>query len=266
MIENMSVKQINEIVSNLEINEYLKYIDILKNDKRASVQKIALKLSKKLDDIRKEEIRLQNMKIFENEAYKRGFRYIGGIDEAGRGPLAGPVVAAVVVLSEDTIIKGINDSKKLSLKKRQELFDIIKEKAIDYGIGIVDNNEIDKLNILNATYEAMKKALFNLKNTPDYLLIDALTIPNINIPQKPIIEGDRKSISISAASILAKVTRDKIMEEYDKLYPQYKFAKHKGYGTKEHYEAIKIYGITPIHRKTFLKSILNGELDENHKL
>ncbi|OPJ55638.1 ribonuclease HII [Alkalithermobacter paradoxus] len=259
MLEKLNVKQINEIINNLETHEYLKYIDILKNDKRASVQKIALKLAKKLDDIRKEEIRIQNMKIFENEGYKRGFRYIGGIDEAGRGPLAGPVVAAVVVLSEDTIIEGINDSKKLSLTKREELFDIIKEKAIDYGIGIVNSDEIDDINILNATYSAMKKAINNLKNTPDYLLIDAAKIPSIDIPQNSIIKGDSKSISIAAASILAKVTRDRIMEEYDSVYPQYDFKKHKGYGTKEHYEAIKTYGITPIHRKSFLKSIINGD-------
>ncbi|WP_408645601.1 ribonuclease HII [Tepidibacter thalassicus] len=255
----MNVKKINEFINNVEIKDYVKYIDMLKNDKRKSVQKIALKLSKKLDDIKKEEERIEKLKIYEREGYNSGYKYIGGVDEAGRGPLAGPVVAAVVVLNEDTVIKGINDSKKLSEKKREELFEIIKKEAIDYGIGIVGNEEIDKFNILNATYMAMKKALNNLKNKPDYLLVDAEIIPNVGIPQNSIIQGDAKSISIAAASILAKVTRDKIMCEYDEIYPEYRFSKHKGYGTKEHYEAIEKYGITSIHRKSFLKSILNGD-------
>ncbi|SHK11954.1 ribonuclease HII [Tepidibacter formicigenes] len=259
MFENMNVKEINEFINNVEIRDYMKYIDILRNDKRKSVQKIAIKLSKKLDDIRKEEKRIEKLKTFEREGYEKGYKYIGGIDEAGRGPLAGPVVAAVVVLNEDTVIHGINDSKKLSEKKREELFEIIKKEAVDYGIGIVSNEEIDEFNILNATYMAMKKAVNSLKNKPDYLLIDAATIPNIDIPQNSIIQGDGKSISIAAASILAKVTRDKMMYEYDEIYSEYRFSKHKGYGTKEHYEAIEKHGITPIHRKSFLKSILNGD-------
>ena len=156
----------------------------------------------------------------------------------------------------NTKIEGINDSKKLSEAKREELFDIIKEEALDYGIGIVNNEEIDKHNILNATYMAMKKALNCLKNIPDYLLIDAATIPGIDIHQKPIIKGDSKSISIAAASILAKVTRDNIMYQYDEIFPEYGFKSHKGYGTKEHYEAIEKYGITRIHRKSFLKNML----------
>ncbi len=156
----------------------------------------------------------------------------------------------------NTKIEGINDSKKLSESKREELFDRIKEEALDYGIGIVNNEDIDKYNILNATYMAMKKALNCLKNTPDYLLIDAATIPGIDIHQKPIIKGDSKSISIAAASILAKVTRDNIMYQYDEIFPEYGFKSHKGYGTKEHYEAIEKYGITRIHRKSFLKNML----------
>ncbi len=259
MLKRMNVKEINKIIRKVEIDEYMKYIELLRNDERKSVQKIALKLAKTLDDRRKEEKRLEEIRIYEKEGYKKGYTYIGGVDEAGRGPLAGPVVASVVVFDEKTIIYGVNDSKKLSPQKREELFAIIKEKALDYGIGIVNNEEIDEFNILNATHMAMKKAINNLKNKPDYLLIDATKIPNINITQNPIIKGDSKSISIAAASILAKVTRDKIMEEYNEIYPEYGFLKHKGYGTQEHYDAIKAYGITPIHRKSFLKSILNGD-------
>ena len=253
---NKSVKEIKEILDSLEVDKYLDYIEILKNDKRKSVQNLALKLAKKLDNIRKEEERLERINIYENEGYEKGYLYIGGIDEAGRGPLAGPVVAAVVVFKQGTKIEGINDSKKLSESKREELFEIIKKEALDYGIGIVNNEEIDEFNILNATYMAMKKALNSLKQKPDYLLIDAATIPGIDIKQNPIIKGDSKSISIAAASILAKVTRDSMMYQYDEIYPEYGFKSHKGYGTKEHYDAIEKYGITPIHRKSFLKNVL----------
>lgn len=255
-MKDKSVKEIKEIIENIEVDKYLEYIDILRSDERKSVQSLALKLAKKLDAIRKEEERLELINTFENEGYANGYTYIGGIDEAGRGPLAGPVVAAVVVFKPGTKIEGINDSKKLSEAKRDELFNIIKEEALDYGIGIVNNEEIDEYNILNATYMAMKKALNCLKNTPDYLLIDAATIPGIDIAQKPIVKGDSKSISIAAASILAKVTRDNLMYQYDDIYPEYGFKGHKGYGTKEHYEAIEGNGITPIHRKSFLKNIL----------
>ena len=241
-MKNKSVKEIKEIVDSLSIDKYLEYMDILKDDERKSVQNIAIKMGRKLDNIRKEEERLERINTYENEGYTKGYLYIGGIDEAGRGPLAGPVVASVVVFKPNT--------------KREELFDIIKEKALDYGIGIVNNEEIDKHNILNATYMAMKKALNCLKNIPDYLLIDAATIPGIDIHQKPIIKGDSKSISIAAASILAKVTRDNIMYQYDEIFPEYGFKSHKGYGTKEHYEAIEKYGITRIHRKSFLKNML----------
>lgn len=251
-----SVKEIKDIVDKLDYDKYLDYIEMLKVDERKSVQNLALKMAKKLDAIRKENERLELINSYENEGYNKGYLYIGGIDEAGRGPLAGPVVAAVVVFKPNTKIEGINDSKKLSEQKREELFDIIKEKALDYGIGIVNHEEIDEFNILNATYMAMKKAINCLEKSPDYLLIDAATIPGINIEQKPIIKGDSKSISIAAASILAKVTRDNIMYQYEDMYPGYGFKSHKGYGTKEHYEAIKKHGICPIHRKSFLKNML----------
>ncbi|GAA0708458.1 ribonuclease HII [Paraclostridium ghonii] len=255
-MKDKSVKEINAIIDSLSPDEYLKYIDILKADERKSVKNIAIKLAKKLDKIRVENERLEMINTFENEGYKNGYTYIGGIDEAGRGPLAGPVVAAVVVFKPGTKIEGINDSKKLSEAKRDELFDIIKEQALDYGIGIVQREEIDEYNILNATYMAMKKAINCLKNTPDYLLVDAAHIPDVSIDQKSIIKGDSKSISIAAASILAKVARDSIMYEYDKMYPEYGFASHKGYGTDQHYKAIREHGITTIHRKSFLKNIL----------
>lgn len=255
-MRDKSVKEIKEIIDNLDIDKYLEYIDILKSDERKSVQGIAMKMSKKLDLVKIENERLEIINTFENEAYNNGYIYIGGIDEAGRGPLAGPVVAAVVVFKPNTKIEGINDSKKLSEAKRDELFDIIKEQALDYGIGIVNNEEIDEFNILNATYMAMKKAINCLEKTPDYLLVDAATIPGISIGQKPVIKGDSKSISIAAASILAKVTRDSIMYQYEEMYPGYGFKSHKGYGTKEHYEAIEKLGITRIHRKSFLKNVL----------
>lgn len=255
-MKGKSVKEINEIIETLDTNQYLQYIDILKNDERKSVKNIALKLAKKLDKIRLENERLEMINTFENEGYSNGYTYIGGIDEAGRGPLAGPVVAAVVVFKPGTKIEGINDSKKLSESKRNKLFDIIKNEALDYGIGIVQRDEIDEYNILNATYMAMKKAINCLKKSPDYLLVDAAHIPDIDIAQKAIIKGDSKSISIAAASILAKVTRDSLMYEYDKMYPEYGFSSHKGYGTDQHYQAIRQHGITPIHRKSFLKNIL----------
>ena len=255
-MQDKSVREIKEIIETLEVEKYMQYIELLRVDDRKSVQSLAIKLAKKLDNIRREEERLETINIFENEGYNKGYLYIGGIDEAGRGPLAGPVVASVVVFKKDTKIEGVNDSKKLSEAKRDELFEVIKKEALDYGIGIVNNEEIDEFNILNATYMAMKKAINCLKQAPDYLLVDAATIPGIDIAQNPIVKGDSKSISIAAASILAKVTRDSIMYQYDRVYPEYGFKSHKGYGTKEHYEAIEKHGITPIHRKSFLKNIL----------
>ncbi|NMS88737.1 ribonuclease HII [Clostridioides difficile] len=255
-MQNKSVREIKEIIETLEVEKYMQYIELLRVDDRKSVQSLAIKLAKKLDNIRREEERLETINIFEHEGYNKGYLYIGGIDEAGRGPLAGPVVASVVVFKKDTKIEGVNDSKKLSEAKRDELFEVIKKEALDYGIGIVNNEEIDEFNILNATYMAMKKAINCLKQAPDYLLVDAATIPGIDIAQNPIVKGDSKSISIAAASILAKVTRDSIMYQYDRVYPEYGFKSHKGYGTKEHYEAIEKHGITPIHRKSFLKNIL----------
>ena len=200
--------------------------------------------------------RLNKLKEYEKKLYDKGIKYIAGIDEAGRGPLAGPVVAGAVILPKGKRILYVNDSKKLSEKKRDELFDVIKEEALSYGIGIVSPERIDEINILQATYEAMRTAIHKLSVTPDILLNDAVTIPMVDIKQVPIIKGDAKSQSIAAASIVAKVTRDHLMEEYDKLYPEYGFAKHKGYGTAAHIKAIKEYGPCPIHRRTFIKNFI----------
>ena len=182
-----------------------------------------------------------------------------GIDEAGRGPLAGPVVAGAVILPADCEILFLNDSKKLSEKRRDELFDEIKAKAVSFGIGVVGPGRIDEINILQATYEAMRTAVSQLSPAPEVLLNDAVTIPGIATRQVPIIKGDAKSVSIAAASILAKVTRDRMMVEYDAIFPQYGFAKHKGYGTAAHIAAIKEFGPCPIHRKTFIKNFVAEE-------
>ena len=200
----------------------------------------------------KEEIRLKELKKQEDELRKRGFNKICGIDEAGRGPLAGPVVVASVIMPADSMIEGVNDSKKVSEKKREKLYDQILEEAISYGVGIVGQDEIDEINILNATKKGLTMSLKELTVKPDLIIVDALThIDTMGIPYESIIKGDAKCYSISAASIIAKVTRDRIMREWDKVYPEYGFEKHKGYGTSAHIEAIKKYGLCPIHRKSF---------------
>ena len=207
--------------------------------------------------------KLETMQQYERELRAGGAQYIGGVDEVGRGPLAGPVVSACVVLPEDFDVLGVDDSKKLSEKKREELFDKILSKAIACGIGMCDNNIIDDINILNATKRAMTEAVENADKVLrgktgsgiDHLLIDALRLEAVDIPQTGIIKGDAKSISIAAASIVAKVTRDRMMQDYAKEYPYYAFESNKGYGTRAHYDGIAKYGITPIHRKTFLKNI-----------
>lgn len=206
------------------------------------------------EKLEKELARLEAMREYE-DTYD-ACAYICGIDEAGRGPLAGPVVAAAAVLPKDCQILYLNDSKKLSEKKRDLLFDEIKEKAVAYGIGIVSPQVIDEINILQATYEAMRQAISQLNVIPEILLNDAVTIPGVDIMQVPIVKGDAKSVSIAAASILAKVTRDRMMMEYDQIYPEYGFAKHKGYGTAAHIAALKEYGPCPIHRRTFIKKFV----------
>lgn len=206
----------------------------------------------------KEEQRLLKLKEIDKEFFNMGIKYVCGIDEAGRGPLAGPVVVASVILPENSMIEGINDSKKVSESKREKLYDVILQEAISYGIGIIYQDEIDDINILQATKKGLHEAVMKMEIKPNVILVDALTgIDTLGIPYKSIIKGDAKSYSIGAASIIAKVTRDRIMREWDKIYPEYGFAGHKGYGTVKHIEAIKKYGLTPIHRKTFCKNFVN---------
>ncbi|MGI6274318.1 MAG: ribonuclease HII [Acutalibacteraceae bacterium] len=193
---------------------------------------------------------------YEHNAYLRGFTAVCGIDEAGRGPLAGPVCAAAVLLTEGLVIDGLNDSKKLSEKKRELLFSVIQENALAFGIGFADEKEIDEINILQATFLAMRRAFDAMQRRCDYVLVDGNRMPPMPVPGETVVKGDAKSPSIAAASILAKVSRDRVMLEYAKQYPEYQFEKHKGYGTKAHVEALRAFGPSPIHRRTFLKKIL----------
>ena len=209
-----------------------------------------IKHDKKYDKYLKEVERTESLKVYEREYEALG--YVCGIDEVGRGPFAGPVVACAVILPKDCKILYLNDSKKLSEKKREELYDVIMDGAVSVGIGMSGPERIDEINILNATYEAMRDAVANLSVVPDVLLNDAVTIPGLPMKQVPIVKGDAKSVSIAAASIVAKVTRDRMMVDYAKIYPEYDFASNKGYGTKKHIEAIREYGMTPIHRRSFV--------------
>lgn len=205
----------------------------------------------------KEFERLTKLKEIEKDLYNKGFNNLCGIDEAGRGPLAGPVVVAGVIMPKDSMIEGINDSKKVSEKKREKLYDLIIEEAISYSVAIIGQDVIDEINILNATKEGVTKVVDGLDVKPDLIIIDALNHINTRgIPYEPIIKGDAKCYNIAAASILAKVTRDRIMRQWDEIYPQYGFIQHKGYGTAKHIQAIKDYGLTPIHRKSFTKKFV----------
>ncbi|MEE3436633.1 MAG: ribonuclease HII [Lachnospiraceae bacterium] len=204
--------------------------------------------------LEKELLRIESLMVFEHEY--EGYGLIAGIDEVGRGPLAGPVMAGAVILPKDHPILYLNDSKKLTEKKREELYEVIMKEAVAVGIGMASEARIDEINILNATYEAMREAIGKLAPQPDILLNDAVKIPGVSIRQVPIIKGDAKSVSIAAASIVAKVTRDRLMAEYEKIYPGYGFAKNKGYGTAEHIAAIKEMGPCPIHRRSFIKNFI----------
>ena len=226
------------------------WLEQYREDPRAGVQTLVKRAEKAIAALEQEKERVWEMQSFEREYRPCGV--ICGIDEAGRGPLAGPVVAAAVCLPENCELLYVNDSKKLSEKKREELFDQIREKAVSYGIGIVGPDVIDEINILQADYEAMRIAVSQLKPQLEVLLNDAVRIPGLSMKQVPIIRGDAKSLSIAAASILAKVTRDRMMAEYDKIYPEYGFAGNKGYGSASHIEALKTYGPCPIHRRSFI--------------
>ena len=245
----MKISEIKSEFESADWDSLSQVMDSFRNDERAGVQKLIAQFEKKKEAYEKELKRLEVMRQFEEE-YKES-PYICGID-VGRGPLCGPVVASAVILPRDAKILYINDSKQLSQKKREALFPEIMQKAVAVGTGIVSPQEIDELNILQATYKAMRMAISSLPVKPTLLLNDAVTIPEVDIPQVKIIKGDAKSMSIAAASIIAKVTRDRMMVEYDKVFPQYGLAKNKGYGSKEHIEALRKYGPCPIHRKTFI--------------
>ena len=211
-----------------------------------------------MEAIKEKELeRLTNLKSMEKELYNKGFEYICGIDEAGRGPLAGPVVVAGVIMPKDSMIEGVNDSKKVSEKKREKLYDVILDEAISYSVAIIGQDVIDEINILNATKQGVTTVVEELDVKPDLILVDALTHINTKgIPYDSIIKGDAKCYNIAAASIIAKVTRDRIMRQWDEIYPQYGFINHKGYGTAKHIEALKEYGPCPIHRRTFIKNFI----------
>ena len=252
-----SISEIKAELENADKDTRESLLELCKKDTRKGALKLVEKYEKQKAAMVEELERLKKMHEFEDKYSE--YEYIAGIDEAGRGPLAGPVVAASVILPKDCEILYLNDSKQLSAKRRDELFDEIKQKAIAYGIGIVSQGRIDDINILQATYEAMREAIGRMseKQNPDLLLVDAVHIPDVDIKQVGIVKGDAKSVSIAAASILAKVTRDRFMVEMDKLYPEYGFASHKGYGSKFHIEAIKKYGASPIHRQTFIKNFVD---------
>ena len=248
------IGSVKEKFANTPVEKLGDVIEVYRADLRSGVQKEIEKAYRKIEALEKEKARTDALWKYERE--DASYTYICGIDEVGRGPLAGPVVAGAVILPKDCDILYINDSKKLSEKKREELYDIIMEKALAVGLGYATPERIDEINILQATYEAMRDAISKLSVSPDILLNDAVTIPGVDCRQVPIIKGDAKSISIGAASIIAKVTRDRLMVDYDTIYPEYGFASNKGYGASAHIEALKKYGPTPIHRKSFIKNFL----------
>ena len=253
----MEINKISDIKDTFEKTEVAnlpEVCDRFRDDERPGVQKLVDKYDKIYIKYTAEVARMEQMKEYERKY--ASYEYIAGIDEVGRGPLAGPVVTCAVILPKDCNILYINDSKQLSEKKREELYDIIMEKAVACGIGYATPERIDEINILQATYEAMRDAIRSLRVQPDILLNDAVTIPGVNMKQVPIIKGDAKSISIGAASIIAKVTRDRLMVEYDKVFPQYDFAGNKGYGSAAHIQALKKFGPTPIHRRSFIHNFV----------
>ena len=255
-MQKMTQKQILDLVKDLAVNDAINELQVLQ-EQGNNVDKLLDKYAKLKQKQDKEQARLLKMLEYENSAYNEGYSFIAGVDEAGRGPLAGPVVAAAVILPKGLLIEGVNDSKKLSEAVRDRLFDEIKQKALAYSISIVDEKCIDEINILNATKKAMREAICGLSQQADCILLDAVKLEDISTKQIPIIKGDALSLSIAAASILAKVTRDRLICELDSQYPEYGFATHKGYGTAQHISAIKKFGICPIHRLSFVKNFTN---------
>jgi ribonuclease HII len=253
----MNIKEIDKFLDQLDIESIEQNIPLLNNDSRAAVHKLITKYSNRVAKHYQELKRIKQLYAFEEKLYEKGIKDIAGVDEAGRGPLAGPVFAAAVILKPGTVIKGINDSKKLSESKRDAIYEEIIKKAVSYSVASISEQEIDKINIRNAAFHAMVKAVENLSTSPEFVLIDGDAVKGMSVPYQCIVKGDNLSISIAAASILAKVSRDRYIKECDKIYPQYGFAAHKGYGTKEHIDSIKKFGLCPIHRKTFTSKFIN---------
>ncbi|SDC00755.1 MULTISPECIES: ribonuclease HII [unclassified Candidatus Frackibacter] len=253
-LEDLSIKEIKAELKKKELNRITDdLIEQLEADGRKGVKTLSKRYRNKKLRAKQEKEKFQRMQKFEKKLFAKGYELIGGVDEAGRGPLAGPVVASVVILPQDIFIPGLDDSKKLSESKREELFDIIQDEAIDIGVGIVDSTRIDEINIRNATFQAMQEAIISLETKVDYLLVDGEEIPGLSTEQRKLIDGDARSISIAAASIIAKVTRDRMLVEYDKEYPEYGFTQHKGYGTVEHIAALNEHGPCEVHRYSFSK-------------
>ncbi len=255
MDKNITISMFKDLINNTNIDELDKLLNEYRQDSRDGIKKLIKSTENKIIAYKKEQQRMEEIQKFEKSCYNKGYKLVGGVDEVGRGPLAGPVVTACVILPAGLVIEGINDSKKVPEKKREELYDIIMEKAISVSFGVADNTVIDNINIYKATKQAMTEAINTANTTPDYLLIDAMKLPDITIPQESIIKGDERSITIGAASIVAKVHRDRLMKLYDQIYPEYDFGQNKGYGTKKHIDAIKKYGVCPIHRLSFLTNI-----------
>lgn len=250
-IKKLSLKQLQTLIHDRGPEVWTEVIEILGTDPRGGAQKLVKLCQTRLEEHKRERERIGRMFSYERQVWAMGYRFVAGLDEVGRGPLAGPVVAAAVILPKEVVLPGLEDVRRLTPKRRQELCGEIKKLALGIGIGMVHPEGIDEANVMMATYKAMVKVVQALEPQPDYLLIDSLHLPGVSQPQAPIAGGDSQSCSIAAASVVAKVTRDDYMVEMDKLYPQYGFASHKGYGTLEHREALERHGPCPIHRKTY---------------
>jgi ribonuclease HII len=250
----LSVKDVEGVFRAACLDELPRFIEVFGRDERGGVRRLVRAAGKRLEEDVREQRRLDGMLVFEREYEACGA--ICGVDEAGRGPLAGPVAAGAVILPKNCKIIGLNDSKKVSEKNREELYEVIRDKALAWSVAMVSPERIDEINILQATYEAMRKAIEGLEMEPGILLNDAVTIPGVSIRQVPIIKGDGKSLSIAAASVMAKVTRDRLMVVYDEMYPEYGFRENKGYGSRHHMEALRTFGPTPIHRMSFISDFL----------
>lgn len=245
----MSLKKLQNLIAERGPEVYPMVIEALTGDPRGGAQRLLRLCQLRMEERTRERDRIGRMYSYERQLWSMGYKLVAGLDEVGRGPLAGPVVAAAVILPDEVILPGIDEAKRLSAKRRQELYSLIREKAVSVGVGMVQPEGIDEPSVMLATYKALIKAVGDLAVSPDYLLIDALHLPNITQPQAPVVGGDLHSCSIAAASVVAKVLRDQHMIEMDRQYPEYGFANHKGYGTSEHRQALERYGPCPIHRK-----------------